>query len=86
MAKTMAKLQKTAKPRLDFVVPVYNEETSIDAFMARVDEALHSAGVDYRVVFVNDGSEDGTLAAIERHRHRTIVVSVANGSVRSCST
>lgn len=58
-------------------MPVYNEETSIDAFMARLDQALHGAGVDYRVLFVNDGSEDGTLAAIERHRHRAIIVDLS---------
>lgn len=77
MGRTMDGLQKMECPRLDFVVPIYNEQTSIDAFMIRLDRALQNAGVDYRVVFVNDGSEDDTLAAIQRHRHRAIVVDLS---------
>lgn len=49
---------------LSVVVPVYNEEASVERLAAEIREAL--AGWRYEVIFVNDGSTDGTAAALER--------------------
>jgi polyisoprenyl-phosphate glycosyltransferase len=49
---------------LSVVAPVYNEESSIAAFHQRVCEALD--GVPFELVLVNDGSRDGTAAALDR--------------------
>lgn len=48
--------------RVSLVVPVYNEEETIDLFVDRV-KSVFSKTTDIRVdiVFVNDGSTDGTL-------------------------
>ncbi|WP_235013476.1 MULTISPECIES: glycosyltransferase family 2 protein [Spiribacter] len=62
---------------MDFVVPVYNEQASIDTFMARLREALVGSDIEYRVVFVNDGSEDRTLDAIKRHRRQAVVIDLS---------
>lgn len=44
------------------VVPVYNEEDTIDLFIERVDSVFaHVAGIALELVFVNDGSTDRTL-------------------------
>lgn len=45
--------------KLEFVIPVYNEESCLDALMNRLD-ALRSnfSEVDMHVLFVNDGSSD----------------------------
>ncbi|MHB8690116.1 MAG: glycosyltransferase family 2 protein [Solirubrobacteraceae bacterium] len=49
---------------LSVVAPVYNEEALIDEFYSRVCTALE--GVEFELVLVDDGSRDGTQAALER--------------------
>ncbi len=55
-----------ARPRLSLVVPVYNEEPSIPGFFNAIQPVI--AGLRERVridiVFVDDGSSDGTIGAI----------------------
>lgn len=55
---------------------MYNEEAGVDIFFSRVRSVLAGMGVDYEIVCVNDGSNDGTLAALLHHRQedRRIVV------------
>jgi dolichol-phosphate mannosyltransferase len=49
---------------LSVVAPVYNEEATIDEFCARVASALE--GLVYELVLVDDGSSDGSSAALQR--------------------
>jgi dolichol-phosphate mannosyltransferase len=49
---------------LSVVAPVYNEVALIDEFYARVCAALE--GIAFELVLVDDGSKDGTDAALER--------------------
>ncbi len=49
---------------LSVVAPVYNEEALIDEFYTRVRGALE--GVQFELVLVDDGSTDGSSAALER--------------------
>ncbi|HEV8548456.1 MAG TPA: glycosyltransferase family 2 protein [Polyangiaceae bacterium] len=51
-------------PELSVVVPMYNEQTNVEAFVAAVSGVLVSAGLDHEIVLVDDGSSDGTWAAI----------------------
>ncbi len=53
--------RRPADPLLSLIVPVFNEEESIDLFLNSVQSALDSAGLRYEIVFVNDGSRDETL-------------------------
>lgn len=46
---------------LSIVVPCYNEEASIDAFYQTVRETLKDLAMEIEYIFVDDGSEDGTL-------------------------
>lgn len=50
--------------KISVVVPAFNEEENILPLCARLEAAL--GAVDHEIVFVNDGSTDGTL---ERVRH-----------------
>jgi len=43
------------------VLPAYNEERDLGALLERVAAALPPEKVNYRVLLVNDGSEDGTF-------------------------
>ena len=54
--------RRPADPLLSLVVPVFNEEESIDIFLASVEPFLERAGLRFEIVFVNDGSRDDTLA------------------------
>jgi dolichol-phosphate mannosyltransferase len=49
------------RPALSIVVPCYNEEGCLATLHARVSAAARTAvGEDYELVFINDGSRDGT--------------------------
>ena len=54
--------------RLSIVVPMYQEEDSVGPFVARVAECLRDYPHPWELLLVNDGSRDGTRAAIERER------------------
>jgi glycosyltransferase involved in cell wall biosynthesis len=49
---------------LSVVAPVYNEEATIDEFYGRVCAAL--GDVQFELVLVDDGSDDGSAAALAR--------------------
>jgi undecaprenyl-phosphate 4-deoxy-4-formamido-L-arabinose transferase len=52
------------KPELSVVVTVLNEEGTVDELYRRTAAALD--GRPFEIVFVDDGSTDGTFAALER--------------------
>jgi undecaprenyl-phosphate 4-deoxy-4-formamido-L-arabinose transferase len=51
-------------PRVSVVIPVYNEEDVLAALFARLYPALDALGSTYEVVFVNDGSQDRSVALL----------------------
>lgn len=52
--------------RVDLVVPVYNESDSLAAFHARLQAAIEGLPYQFRITYVNDGSEDDTQAILEQ--------------------
>jgi glycosyltransferase involved in cell wall biosynthesis len=56
--------RRPADPLLSLVVPVFNEEDSIDIFLDTVAPLMERAGFRFEVVFVNDGSRDDTLSRL----------------------
>ena len=46
---------------LSLVIPVYNEADSLVPLVSEIDEALASYGTPYEIVFVDDGSSDGSF-------------------------
>lgn len=52
-------------PRLHIVIPVYNEEATLAACLARVAAAPLPAGWPRSLILVNDASTDGTRALLE---------------------
>lgn len=53
-----------AAPRLSIVVPLYNEEENLPALDGEIRAALAPLGLAYEVLYVDDGSTDGSLAAL----------------------
>jgi polyisoprenyl-phosphate glycosyltransferase len=56
--------RRPADPLLSLVVPVFNEEESIDLFLDTVLPLMERDGFRFEIVFVNDGSRDNTLARL----------------------
>jgi len=52
-------------PDLSVVIPIYNEEENVAALHAQVRAALDALGRPSEMVLVNDGSRDGTAAALD---------------------
>jgi glycosyltransferase involved in cell wall biosynthesis len=65
-------------PTFSIVVPAYNEEEGLGELHARVAGVMDGVGEPWELVLVNDGSRDGTLAAMERLRRADPRVSVVN--------
>jgi glycosyltransferase involved in cell wall biosynthesis len=60
---------RDARHTLSIVVPVYNEEAVLPDFHRRLAGVLDGIDADTEVVYVNDGSRDGTMALLaELHR------------------
>ena len=54
--------------RINIIVPCYNEEEAIPLFFQEVQGVLEKLPVEAEIWFVNDGSRDGTLAAMKALR------------------
>jgi len=53
------------QPSLSLVIPVYDEEENVGDLYENVIAALEPAGYEFHVIFVDDGSKDGSLAVLE---------------------
>lgn len=55
---------ESSQTTLSVVVPAYNEEEVLPQFHARLSAVLDNLGCDAQVIYVNDGSTDGTAVVI----------------------
>jgi len=72
-----------AGPEFSLVIPVFNEEESVAALALEVEEALGDA-LDWECLWVDDGSRDGTRAALRQvlarnPRHRLLALAANSG-------
>jgi glycosyltransferase involved in cell wall biosynthesis len=49
---------------ISVVVPLYNEENSLEQVYEEISGALEGGGQSYEVIFVDDGSTDGSFATL----------------------
>lgn len=54
------------KKLLSLIVPVFNEEEVIGTSFARMDEAMRALPYEYEIIYINDGSRDGTMAHLRK--------------------
>jgi glycosyltransferase involved in cell wall biosynthesis len=50
------------------IIPVFNEEENLPILVPRLIEVLNQIGKPYEVIFVDDGSSDGSRAVLKRMR------------------
>ena len=55
---------------LSIVIPVYNEHESLERLLGELDEVARAHGYELEIIFVDDGSTDGSWAVIERLAER----------------
>lgn len=51
---------------VSLVIPVFNEAGSLEPLVAEIDAALSAAGLAFEIVFVDDGSTDGSFEVMRR--------------------
>jgi glycosyltransferase involved in cell wall biosynthesis len=50
---------------ISITIPIYNEHGAIEALFAKIKEVMDRLGRHYEVIFVNDGSTDGSAAMLD---------------------
>ena len=68
-----------AAPRFSIILPTLNEGAMLAMTIASIDS--QSAGSDYEILVVDDGSTDGSVAALERAPHRRRVKVLTGGGL-----
>lgn len=51
--------------KISLIIPCYNEQDALPIFYQEVTAVLSSLTYEYELLFVNDGSKDGTLACLK---------------------
>lgn len=75
-------MSATGQPLLSVLIPLYNEAGNILPLLAEIETAL-SGVVDYEILFVDDGSRDGSAAELEQAMAQSSHVRVLRHKKRS---
>lgn len=54
-------------PEFSVVIPIYNEEESLQELIARITESFRKFGKKYEIIFIDDGSTDTTLDLLKKY-------------------
>ena len=68
---------------LSLVIPVYNEAENLAPLLQEINAALAQRDVDYEVVFVDDGSWDGSfdvMRELARNDARVVAIRFRRGN------
>lgn len=66
--------------KLSLVIPCYNEEKNVSLFYQAVKKDFSAVNFEYELVFVNDGSRDGTFKELKKLCDGDIAVKIVNFS------
>ena len=61
---------------LSVVVPAYNEIQVLPQFHRRISEVMRATQIDYEIIYVDDGSTDGTAAALGSLREQDGAIAI----------
>lgn len=62
--------EANSTPDISVLIPVYNEEEGIDTCFREVSRTLDASPYSYELIFVDDGSVDGSLEIMKGFRHQ----------------
>lgn len=65
---------------ISIVATMYNEEINLDYFFERLLSVMQQLNLEYEIICVNDGSTDGTLESLLRHRQGNPRIKIINFS------
>jgi len=65
VTKEPAATRTSGRGLLSVVVPCHNEQEVIEATHARLTDVLPATGMDFEVIYIDDGSRDQTLSRLE---------------------
>ena len=65
---------------LSIIIPAYNEERTIHLILDKVRDVQLINGIAKEVIIVNDGSTDGTVAAVERYMGTNPAMGIRSGA------
>lgn len=68
------------KKKISVVVSVYNEELSLNQFYKTTVSVLDKCVWDYELIFVNDGSQDGSIELLKGFAKENAKVKVVDFS------
>lgn len=73
-------VKQRGEPLLSVVIPIYNEQATLSELYRRLTHVLceNLAELAYEIVFVNDGSSDGSIQILSRLHADDPVVKVVN--------
>ncbi len=63
--RQMGGMPRASHGLLSIVIPCHNEEEVIEATHSRLVDVLPATGMDFEIIYIDDGSRDGTLARLE---------------------
>ena len=70
-------------PEVSIVLPVFEEEESIEPLLLEIEETMAATGFSYEIVAADDGSGDGSLEALRRGAGRSSRLRVLSADRRS---
>lgn len=63
-----------ASLNVSFVVPLLNEQHSLDELHQRIVQEMQKVGLTYEIIFIDDGSSDGSFDVIKKLREQNSAV------------
>lgn len=75
-----------SKTKVAVVIPAYNEETTIEQVVSGLDVKLKKTKFDYKIIVVDDGSSDNTVARVPESKALIIKHILNTGSGGATST
>lgn len=65
-------------PELSIVIPMHNEQESLESLFARLKPCLESVTTNYEIVCVNDGSRDNTFELLRAYHAKDPRIKLVN--------
>src|SRR3989344_2196303 len=66
------------KHKISIIIPVYNEEDSIEESIKKVKDTMKGIYYEYEIIVINDGSTDNSQKILENIRDIKLIINNCN--------